>query len=109
MGKESYAQFEYAKQISKGQDSYARVGLANSSYCISTLRRADSNRQEEFLRQAMNQYFNILERDEHNCAGALGVANVLNEYGKVREANEIYKVLTYNEPNSQTGLQARIN
>jgi thioredoxin-like negative regulator of GroEL len=109
MGKESYAQFEYAKQISKGQDSYARVGLANSSYCISTLRRADSNRQEEFLRQAMNQYFNILERDEHNCAGALGIANVLNEYGKVREANEIYKVLTYNEPNSQTGLQARIN
>jgi hypothetical protein len=49
---------------------------------------------------AMNQYFSILERDEHNCAGALGIANVLNEYGKIREANEIYKVLTYNEPNS---------
>lgn len=57
----------------------------------------------------MNQYFNILERDDHNCAGALGVANVLNEYGKIREANEIYKVLTYNQPNSSTGLQARIN
>lgn len=100
MVKESDAQFENAKQITKGQDSYARVGLANSSYCISTLRRADSSRQEEFLRMAMNQYFSILERDEHNCAGALGIANVLNEYGKIREANEIYKVLTYNEPNS---------
>ena len=100
MIKESDAQFENAKQITKGQDSYARVGLANSSYWISTLRRADSNRQEEFLRMAMHQYFSILERDEHNCAGALGIANVLNEYGKIREANEIYKVLTYNEPNS---------
>jgi hypothetical protein len=52
----------------------------------------------------MHQYFTILERDEHNCAGAIGVANVLNEYGKIREANEIYKVLTYNEPNSLIGL-----
>ena len=58
---------------------------------------------------AMEQYFSILERDEHNCAGALGIANVINEYGKTREANEIYKVLTYNEPNSSTGLQARVN
>lgn len=57
----------------------------------------------------MTQYFSILERDEHNCAGSLGIANVLNEYGKIREANEIYKVLTYNEPNSLTGLQARVN
>jgi hypothetical protein len=29
MVKESDAQFENAKQITKGQDSYARVGLAN--------------------------------------------------------------------------------
>lgn len=42
MGKESFAQFQQAKEMTKGQDSYARVGLANSSYCISTLRRADS-------------------------------------------------------------------
>ena len=57
----------------------------------------------------MNQYFTILENDDKNCSGALGIANVLNEYGKIREANEIYKALTQYEPNSQTGLQARIN
>ena len=34
---------------------------------------------------------------------------MINEYGKVREANEIYKVLTQYEPNSQTGHHARIN
>lgn len=37
--KESTQDFEQAKQISKGQDSYARCGLANASYTASTLRR----------------------------------------------------------------------
>lgn len=57
----------------------------------------------------MNQYFTILEFDDQNLPGALGIANVINEYGKVKEANEIYKVLTQYEPNSLTGNQARIN
>lgn len=73
------------------------------------MRRSDINQQEIFLRQAMQQYFTILERDEHNCAGVLGIGNVLNEYGKIREANEIYKLLTYSEPNSVIGFHARVN
>jgi hypothetical protein len=30
----------------------------------------------------MNNYFTLLELDDHNCGGTLGIANVLNEYGK---------------------------
>ncbi len=37
--KEATHEYEYAKQISKGQDSYARVGLANASYGASILTR----------------------------------------------------------------------
>lgn len=41
----------------------------------------------------MQMYFTILELDDQNCAGALGIANVLNEYDKTTEAKEIYKLL----------------
>jgi len=57
----------------------------------------------------MTQYFSILEYDDHNCAGALGIANVLNEYDKTNEAKEIYKLLVNSEPYSVTGLHARLN
>jgi len=54
-------------------------------------------------------YFTILDYDDQNCAGALGIANVLNEYEKTQEAKEIYKLLANTEPNSVTGFHARIN
>lgn len=54
-------------------------------------------------------YFSILEYDDHNCAGALGIANILNEYDKTSEAKEIYKLLVNSEPNSVTGFHARVN
>jgi hypothetical protein len=57
----------------------------------------------------MQMYFTILEYDDQNCAGALGIANVLNEYDKTNEANEIYKLLVNSEPHSQTGFHARVN
>lgn len=41
----------------------------------------------------MKQYFAVIEFDDMNTAGALGIANVLSEYTKVTEAKEIYKVL----------------
>ena len=47
--------------------------------------------------------------DENNCAGVLGIANVLTEYGKVDEAKEIYKLLSTSEPDSEIGLHAMIN
>ena len=37
--KEATQEYDHAKQISKGSDSYARVGLANASYGASILRR----------------------------------------------------------------------
>ena len=57
----------------------------------------------------MQMYFTILEYDDQNCAGALGIANVLNEYDKTNEANEIYRLLVNSEPHSQTGFHARVN
>lgn len=48
----------------------------------------------------MQNYFSIIESDEQNCAACLGIANVLNEYGKISEANEIYKLLANSEPDS---------
>lgn len=54
-------------------------------------------------------YFTILERDDQNCAASLGIANVLNEYDKRSEAVEIYKLLANSEPNSATGINARVN
>lgn len=57
----------------------------------------------------MHMYFTILELDDHNCAGAIGIANVLNEYDKTHESKEIYKLLVNSEPASVTGLHARVN
>lgn len=57
----------------------------------------------------MQMYFTILEYDDQNCAGALGIANVLNEYDKTNEASEIYKLLVNSEPTSTTGFHARVN
>lgn len=57
----------------------------------------------------MQMYFTILEQDDQNCAGALGIANVLNEYDKTAEAKEIYKLLVNSTTNSLTGFHARVN
>ena len=57
----------------------------------------------------MIQYFKILEMDESNCLGVLGVANVLAEYGKVHEAKEIYKLLQSSETDPLLILHAMTN
>lgn len=57
----------------------------------------------------MFSYFNILETDEHNCAASLGIANILNEYGKTIEANEVYKLLANSEPDSLIGHHSIVN
>lgn len=41
----------------------------------------------------MLQYFKIVDMDESNCLGILGIANILTEYGKVHESKEIYKLI----------------
>ena len=50
-----------------------------------------------------------METDENNCAGVLGIGNVLTEYGKVDEAKEIYKLLSTSEPDSVIGQHAMLN
>jgi hypothetical protein len=45
----------------------------------------------------MGKYFSLLELDERNSYGSLGIANVLAEYGKVREAKEIFALLANSE------------
>ena len=57
----------------------------------------------------MNQYFSVLELDEMNTAGSLGIANVLSEYGKVTEAKEIYKVIETSETDPLIVKHALLN
>ena len=57
----------------------------------------------------MIQYFKILDMDESNCMGVLGVANVLTEYNKVNEAREVYKLLQSCETDPLTILHAMTN
>jgi RNA polymerase-associated protein CTR9 len=47
----------------------------------------------------MDKYITVLENDESNAFGSLGVANVLAEHGKIAEAMEVYKVLKETNPN----------
>jgi len=57
----------------------------------------------------MQGYFKILEIDDHNCSGSLGIANVLCEYGKISQANEVYKLLAISEPSSLVGRHGVVN
>lgn len=57
----------------------------------------------------MQQYFSVLELDEHNAAGSLGVANVLSEYNKVTEAKEIFKVIETSEADPKIVRHALLN
>jgi len=106
--REAMAEFERAKQICP-TDSFARAAIANFNFNMSTQRRSDPANQESCLRSAMQTYFGILEIDEQNCAASLGIANVLNEYGKIMESNEIYKLLANSEPDSLIGHHSVVN
>ena len=57
----------------------------------------------------MQQYFQVLETDEMNTAGSLGIANVLSEYNKVTEAREIYKVIETSETDPEILKHALVN
>jgi len=65
--------------------------------------RHDLPKQEKYLQEAMRAYMNLLEIDESNCAGVLGIANVLVEHNKVAEAKEVFKPLEQSEPDSALG------
>ena len=71
--------------------------------------RGDVFKQEDHLRKAMQSYFGVLELDDANCFGSLGIANVLCEYNKIHEAKEIYKLLGQSEPDSLAGQHANLN
>jgi tetratricopeptide (TPR) repeat protein len=60
--------------------------------------RVKPEKEEEELKKSLSYYMKVLEQDDGNIYAALGTANVLGEYGKVDEAQEIYKVLRENAP-----------
>ena len=57
----------------------------------------------------MTQYFGVLELDEMNTAGSLGIANVLSEYNKITESKEIYKVLQTSDTDPEILKSAMLN
>ena len=105
-GKREYMQ---AMELSGNRDPYARLGLANINYALSCMNRNEISFQEVQLQSAFNKYFSLLELDENNSYGSLGIGNVLAEYGKVDEAKEIFKLLANSEPDQLIGLDALIN
>jgi len=109
MFEEAYKEYQKALEMSNKKDCYARVGIANIHYQLSTTLRGNLNQQEGELRKAMTQYFAVLEIDEMNTAGSLGIANILSEYNKVIEAKEIYKVLQTSEADAEILKSAMLN
>ena len=57
----------------------------------------------------MQQYFSVLELDEMNTAGSLGIGNVLSEYNKCTEAKEIFKVIENSETDPMIVRNAMLN
>jgi len=96
-------------ELSSNRDPYARLGLANINYLLSVMHRTELTFQEGQLQSAMGKYFSLLELDECNSYGSLGIANVLAEYGKVREAKEIFALLANSEADQLIGMNALIN
>ena len=95
--------------MSGKKDVYARAGMATIHYLTSTYHRSKINNQEDSLRCAMQQYFKMLDMDESNSLGVLGIANVLTEYGKTNEAKELYKLLQTSEIDPQVNIHAMLN
>ena len=57
----------------------------------------------------MQQYFSVLELDEINTAGSLGIGIVLSEYNKCNEAKEIFKVIENSETDPTIIKHAMLN
>ena len=57
----------------------------------------------------MQQYFSVLELDEMNTAGSLGIGNVLSEDNKCTEAKEIFKVIENSETDPMIVRNAMLN
>ena len=57
----------------------------------------------------MGKYFSLLELDENNSYGSLGIGNILSEYGRTLEAKEIFNLLANSEADQLVGLDALIN
>lgn len=106
---DAYKEYKMAHDVTGKRDAYARIGLANIHYMISTFHRHNIESQEAELRMAMNQYFSVLEFDEMNTAGSLGVGIVLSEYAKVTEAKEIFKVIESSETDPTIVKHAMLN
>lgn len=106
---EAYKEYQKALEMSNKRDSYARVGIANIHYQTSTFHRANIDAQEGELRKSMQQYFSVLELDEMNTAGSLGIGIVLSEYNKCTEAKEIFKVIENSETDMTIVKHAMLN
>ena len=57
----------------------------------------------------MQQFFSVLEYDEMNSAGSLGIGIILAEYGKNVEAKEIFKVIENSESDPTLVRHAMLN
>lgn len=57
----------------------------------------------------MIQYQKVVDMDEGNAFGVLGIANILTEYNKVHESKEVYKLLQNCETDPVIILHAMLN
>ena len=54
--------------------------------------------QDPLMVKAFHKYLDILQHEPTNCHAALGVGNVLDFFGKVEDATEIYKLVMSASP-----------
>ena len=95
----SKAEKEFMKVLNKNQfDSYAHVSIGNLIYDFSCTLRSEPEKQETKLREALNRYRKGLEYDDSNAYAALGIANIIGEYGLTREASEMYRTIDESHP-----------
>lgn len=97
---DSKAEREFMRVLSKDpNDSYAHTSIGNIIYRNSCRYRDNPQKQEEKLREALKKYLKAMECDDSNAFAAVGIANIIGEYGMTIEASEMYRVIRENHIN----------
>lgn len=82
------------------RDSYALLSQANIMYNVSVELRKMPDKEENELKKALDLYMKVLEIENNNVFATLGIGNILGEFGKVNEAQEIFKIVREHHPNT---------
>ena len=84
---------------STNKDLYALLALANLNFHAASEQRAFPANHQAQLTKAISMYVQVLLQNPNNIYASLGVANVLAEFNRRNEAQDIYNIIRQNHPN----------